>query len=492
MQVLFVTSELYPLIKTGGLADVSGALPKALKSVKSFAGDVKVLLPGYQTVLSQLEEPKRIVTMTVLGQHCELLLGVVPNTESQTKHDAQVDIIVLKSPSLYERDGGPYGDKDGEDWPDNALRFAVLARVASLLCSEATPYPAWRPTLVHCNDWQTGLVPAYMKLVDNSPVKSIFSIHNLAYQGSFNASYLADLALPVEHFKMEGFEYHNQISFLKAGLYYADKLTTVSSTYAQEIQTSAFGFGMEGLLQSRSADLIGILNGIDTQVWNPETDTHLCKTYSNKRIAGKRVVKHSLQKKLGLTKSDDSPLLGVVSRFAHQKGLDLLPNIIPKLIALGCQFSILGSGDKTIVTQFLTLAQRYPDKISVTIDYNEALSHNIMAGCDLFIMPSRFEPCGLNQMYGLAYGTPAVVSATGGLADSVIDTDAKTLKEKTATGFVMSEVSEEALLSSITKAISYWKKPVWRKIQRNGMQLNLSWESRAQVYLLLYQEVLAS
>lgn len=492
MQVLFVTSELYPLIKTGGLADVSGALPKALKSLKGFAGDVKILLPGYQTVLSQLESPTKIATMAVLGQDCELLLGTVPSTESQSGHDVQVDIIVIKSPSLYERDGGPYGDKNGVDWPDNALRFAVLSKVASLLCSDATPYPMWKPTLVHCNDWQTGLVPAYMKLVDNSQVQSIFSIHNLAYQGSFDASYLADLALPIEHFKMEGFEYYGQLSFLKAGLYYADKLATVSPTYAQEIQTSAFGFGMEGLLLDRSENLVGILNGIDTQVWNPEIDKHLCKTYNNKRIAGKKVVKQALQKQLGLTVSSDSPLLGVVSRFAHQKGLDLLPNIMPKLIALGCQFSILGSGDKAIESQFLTLAQRYPDKISLTVDYNEPLSHNIMAGCDVFIMPSRFEPCGLNQMYGLAYGTPPVVSATGGLADSVIDTDEKTLKEKTATGFVMSKVSEEALLSSITNAITYWRKPVWRSIQRNGMQLNLSWESRAQVYLLLYQEVLAN
>lgn len=492
MQVLFVTSEVYPLIKTGGLADVSGALPKALKGLTSFDGDVKILLPGYNVVLNQLEAPRKIATMTVLDQHCELLLATMPNPESQLSHDTAMDILVVKAPALYERDGGPYVDEKGDDWPDNAMRFAVLSRVASLLCCEATPYPAWKPTLVHCNDWQTGLVPAYLKLVDHSPVKSIFSIHNLAYQGTFDANCLTDLALPIEHFKMEGFEYYDQLSFLKAGLYYADKLTTVSPTYAQEIQTPAFGFGMEGLLQSRSEDLIGILNGIDTQVWNPETDGHLAKKYSNKRITGKKTVKRALQTQLGLTKSKDTPLLGVVSRFAHQKGLDLLPNIMPKLIALGCQFSILGSGDKAIESQFLTLAQRFSDKISVTVDYNEVLSHSIMAGSDLFIMPSRFEPCGLNQMYGLAYGTPPVVSATGGLADSVIDTNEDTLKDKTATGFVMSDVSEEALLACIMKAISYWHKPVWRSIQRHGMQLNLSWESRAQVYLLLYQEVLVN
>ncbi len=490
MQLLFVTSEVYPLIKTGGLADVSGALPKALKSLKNFDGDIKILVPGYQAVLDQLDTLNKMTSVTVLGQDCDLLLGTIPNVESQT--DDAVEIIVIKAPSLYERDGGPYNDEDGNDWPDNALRFAVLSRIASLLSSEATPYPAWRPTVVHCNDWQTGLVPAYMKLVDNSQVKSVFSVHNLAYQGCFDASCLVALELPEAHYSIEGYEYYGQLSFLKAGLYYADKLTTVSPTYAQEIQTAAFGFGMQGLLESRSADLVGILNGIDTQVWNPETDNYLFKTYGNKRITGKKTVKKLLQQQLKLQENNDAPLLGIVSRFAHQKGLDLLPGIIPDLVAQGCQLAILGSGDKAIELQFLTLSQRYPDIISVTVDYNEPLSHNIMAGCDMFIMPSRFEPCGLNQMYGMAYGTPPIVSATGGLADSVVDTTDKTIAAKTATGFVIDDISEEALMKGITNAIAYWRKPIWRSIQRNGMQLDLSWESRAKDYLLLYQEVLVN
>ncbi len=491
MQVLFVTSEIYPLIKTGGLADVSGALPKALKQVKSFDGDVKVLLPGYQTVLSQLEPLEQIATVTVLGQPCELLLGLMPETDD-AENASRVEIIVIKAPALYERGGGPYCDEHGVDWQDNALRFAVLSRVASLLSSDSTPYSAWRPSIVHCNDWQSGLTPAYMKLLDHSPAKSIFSVHNLAYQGCFDASNLDALALPHAHYSIEGYEYYDQLSFLKAGLYYADKLSTVSPTYAQEIQTPEFGFGLQGLLESRSADLTGILNGIDTQVWNPETDPYLYKHYSHKRITGKKTVKRLLQKELGLTVNSDSPLLGIVSRFAHQKGLDLLPAIIPKLVEQGCQFAILGSGDKTIESQFLTLSQKYPNIISVTVDYNEPLSHNIMAGSDMFIMPSRFEPCGLNQMYGMAYGTPPIVSATGGLADSVVNTDAQTLKAKTATGFVIDDISEEALMRSIENAITYWQKPAWRNIQRNGMQLNLSWESRAEVYLLLYQEMLVN
>lgn len=492
MQVLFVTSEVYPLIKTGGLADVSGALPKALKSITSFTGDIKVLLPGYQAVLSQLEAPKKIATVTVLGQQCDLLLDTIPGTESKPGSGDGVEIIVIKAPSLYERDGGPYSDKNGVDWPDNALRFAVLSRMASLLSSEATPLPAWQPTLVHCNDWQAGLTPAYMKLVDNSSAKSVFSVHNLAYQGCFDADYITELALPDAHYSIEGYEYYGQLSFLKAGLYYADKLTTVSPTYAQEIQTPDFGFGLQGLLKSRSVDLVGILNGIDTNIWNPETDSYLYKQYSNKRITGKKTVKRLLQRTLNLQENSNAPLLGVVSRFAHQKGLDLLPNIIPELVKEGCQFAILGSGDKAIELQFLTLSKRYPDIIGVAVDYNEPLSHNIMAGSDIFIMPSRFEPCGLNQMYGMAYGTPPIVSATGGLADSVVDTNKKTIAAKTATGFVIDDLSEEALMRGIRNAIAYWRKPAWRGIQRNGMQLNLGWESRAKEYLQLYQDTLVS
>jgi len=492
MQVLFVTSEAYPLVKTGGLADVSGALPKALQGLSGFDGNVKILLPGYQSVLEQVDHLHSIAQIHVLGQVCELLLGVMPVAGNQTAHEAAVSLLIIKAPQLYERAGGPYCDEGGVDWPDNALRFAVLSRVASLLASDATPYAAWRPDLVHCNDWQSGLTPAYMKLVDFSSAKSVFSVHNLAYQGCFDAGWMTELALPYEHYTMEGYEYYDQLSFLKAGLYYADKLTTVSPTYAEEIQTEAFGFGMQGLLESRRDDLVGILNGIDTQVWNPETDPYLFKNYSDKRITGKKTVKRLLQKQLGLLEEKDSPLLGVVSRFAHQKGLDLLPNMMPQLIEQGCQFAILGSGDKAIEAQFLTLSKKYPDKIAVTVDYNEPLSHNIMAGSDVFIMPSRFEPCGLNQMYGMAYGTPPVVSATGGLADSVVNTNAETVADKTATGFVMEQLSEQALLASIQQAIAYMEKPAWRKIQRNGMRLDLSWASRAEVYLLLYQEMLVN
>jgi len=345
---------------------------------------------------------------------------------------------------------------------------------------------------VHCNDWQTGLVPLYLKLVEQVDVKSVFSVHNLAYQGCFHAGWMHELTLPAAHYQIEGFEYYGELSFLKAGLYYADQLTTVSPTYAKEIQTEAFGFGMQGLLNARAQHLVGILNGIDTEVWNPQTDAYLYKHYHNGRITGKKTVKRLLKKKLGLAEKD-SPLLGIVSRFAHQKGLDLLPAIMPSLIKQGCQFAILGSGDKEIEAEFLQLAEQYPDDVSLTVNYDEPLSHNIMAGADMFIMPSRFEPCGLNQMYGMAYGTPPIVSATGGLADSVTDTNAETLQNKTATGFVIDEVSEAALKTRILQAIQYWQQPkIWREIQRNGMQLDVSWAQSAKAYLLLYQDIISN
>lgn len=484
MRVLFATSEAYPLIKTGGLADVSGALPKALNNLAEFDGDIKILLPGYRAVLEKLKAVMPIATIEVLGQACTLLMGKMP--------DSDTDVIAIQNTYLYERDGGPYSDKHGVEWLDNALRFGVLSRVASLLCSKHSPLQSWQPDLIQCNDWQTALAPAYMKLIDFSTTKSILSLHNLAFQGNFDVSWLKALALPIENFQISGFEYHGQISFLKAGLFYADKLSTVSPTYAHEIQTETFGFGLQGLLQIRKDDLTGILNGIDTEEWSPEKDPSLIKNYNASDLSGKAAVKKALQEQLGLHVDADAPLLGVVSRLTHQKGLDLLPGIMPQLIAHGCQFAILGSGDKALETSFNDLAQRNPGQVSMSTGYNEHLSHNIMAGCDMFVMPSRFEPCGLNQLYGLAYGTPPIVNATGGLADSVCDTNEATLNNDTATGFVMKSVSSASLLVTIEHALTVWKnKALWQKIQRNGMQQDIGWDSSAKAYLKLYEKTLS-
>ncbi len=481
MRVLFATSEAYPLIKTGGLADVSGALPKAISHLKQFKGDIRILIPGYSAVLSKLKSPQTVANIVALGHACSLITGKMP--------DSGLTVIAIQNAHLYERPGGPYSDELGQDWVDNALRFGVLSRIASLLCSKNSPLLDWQPDLIQCNDWQTGLAPAYMKLIDKSTTKSILSIHNLAFQGCFDASWLKPLELPAAHFQINGFEYFKQISFLKAGIFYADKLSTVSPTYAQEIQTSKCGFGMEGLLKTRSSDLTGIVNGIDTQEWNPASDVHLIKHYSNNRITGKKAIKHALQQQLGLQMDANAPLLGVVSRLTYQKGLDLLPEMMPKLIKHGCQFAILGSGDKVLEAHFSALEERYPAQVSMNTGYHEHLSHNIMAGCDMFIMPSRFEPCGLNQLYGLAYGTPPIVSLTGGLADSVCDTNEMSLKNNTATGFVVKNVNSASLLVTINRAINYWKdKKTWRKIQSNGMQRDISWDSSAIDYLALYEK----
>jgi starch synthase len=482
VHVLFVTSEAFPLIKTGGLADVSGALPKAIAHLPNFKGEIRLLIPAYDGVISKLTSVKQVATIQALGQQCELLMGKMP--------DSAIKVIAIKNVALYERGGNPYTDENGRDWPDNALRFGVLSRVASLLTKLDSPLD-WKPDLVHCNDWQTGLVPAYMKLVDHVSVKSIFSIHNMAYQGNFNRNQLNLLALPAQHFNVNGFEFYDQISFMKAGLFYADHLSTVSPNYAKEIQTVNYGFGLQGLLATRQNDLTGILNGIDTEDWNPNTDKHLLKHYSSKNMAGKKAIKKELQTKLGLSIDADAPLLGVVSRFAYQKGLDLLPQIIPALIADGCQLAILGSGEKSLEDAFTLLQKTYPNALSVNIGYNENLSHHIMAGADMFIMPSRFEPCGLNQLYGLAYGTPPIVSATGGLADSIQDTNADSIKANMATGFVLKNVTQVSLLVAIRYAINLWRdKRIWRKIQKNGMTTDVSWSSSASLYLDLYTKLL--
>lgn len=482
MKVLFVSSEVFPLIKTGGLADVSGSLPSALQKLSV---DIRILLPGYTPVLNQLTNLQPIASFHHLPivQDVELLLGTIP--------ESQVKVMVIKSAILYERGGGPYADANGQEWQDNPLRFGVLSKVASLLSSSQTPLADWQPDIVHCNDWQAGLTPAYMKLVENSPAKSIISVHNMAFQGCYSADWVSALGLPDSGFSIEGFEYYDQLSFLKAGIYYADAISTVSPNYAKEIQTEEFGFGLQGLLATRGSEIKGILNGIEPDDWNPETDTHLIKNYSLSELAGKSQVKKALQKKSGLNIDANAPLLGVVSRLTHQKGLDMLLLIAQDLLDAGCQLALLGSGESTLESAFRGLAVNNPGKASVTIGYNEPLSHQIMAGSDMFIMPSRFEPCGLNQLYGLAYGTPPIVNATGGLADSVTDITPASIKNKTATGFVMEKTSSDALLACIQRALEIFRNDTktWHQIQKNGMSKNLSWDNSALEYRDLYQSL---
>lgn len=483
LKVLFVSSEVFPLIKTGGLADVSGSLPSALQNL---GVDIRVMLPGYPSVLEQLTQIQHLAMLYNLPavNEVELLSGVIA--------ESQVKVIVVKSALLYERGGGPYADANGQEWPDNGIRFGILSKVAAILSSPNTPVGDWQPDIVHCNDWQTGLIPAYMKLVDHSSAKSIISLHNMAFQGCYPYEMLSTLDLPASAFAMEGLEYYGQLSFLKAGIYYADAITTVSPGYAKEIQTEAFGFGLQGLLATRGHEIIGILNGIEPEEWNPETDSYLPKNYSHSKLAGKKQVKKALQQKLRLNIDANAPLLGIVSRLTDQKGLDLFLPIAQNLLDAGCQLALLGSGDNEMEIAFRDLAAHNLDKASVTIGYNEPLSHQIMAGSDLFIMPSRFEPCGLNQLYGLAYGTPPVVNRTGGLADSIVDATPDTLRDKTATGFIMQETSSKALLSCIQRALTLYRTEpkTWRQLQKSGMSQNLSWDKSALAYLDLYQSVI--
>lgn len=488
MRVLFVTSEAYPLIKTGGLADVSGALPAALAKIEV---DVRILIPAYKEVLAKLMNKKELTTI-----HNLPMVGTV-TLISGNMPDSKTPVIAIKSVELYERTGGPYQDKNGLDWPDNPSRFGVLSKVAAILSDENSPLSSWIPDITHCNDWQSGLTPTYMHFEKKAnpglkQAKTIISLHNMAFQGTCSTDWIPQLELPLEGYQINGYEYYGQLSFLKAGIFYADFLCTVSPTYAKEIQTVNFGFGLQGLLSTRKNDLVGILNGIDTDEWNPETDQHLPKNYSDSLITGKKSVKKALQTKFALKIDANAPLLGIVSRLTYQKGLDLLLPIAESFLKQGCQLVLLGSGDSDLEIGFQKLAAFYPSQVSITIGYNEPLSHQIMAGCDIFIMPSRFEPCGLNQFYGLRYGTPPIVTNTGGLADSVTDTNDETMKNGTANGYVMPTTDSKTLRITIERAIQDFKDAKkWRKLQHNGMQKDLSWKHSAMSYLKAYEDLLA-
>jgi starch synthase len=399
---------------------------------------------------------------------------------------------LLDCPTLYSHKNGPYQDRTGKDLPDNHLRFGLLGYVAALLGSDESPL-TWRPDIVHCNDWQSGLAPAYLRFMPGRTPPSLVTIHNLAFQGIFPPNNLTWLGLPPESFQINGLEYYGSISFLKAALFYADRITTVSPTYAEEIQRAPLGMGLDGLLATRRDQLSGILNGIDEKSWNPRSDPHIPAHYDAHNLSNKGVNKRALQQHMGLDVDADIPLIGVVSRLTHQKGIDMIVDVIPALLARGCQLAILGSGDAANENALLQFARQHPGKIAVKIDFDENLSHLITAGIDMFLMPSRFEPCGLNQMYSQRYGTPPIVSATGGLADTVTDSNDATIAMQTASGIVFQDLQPSGLLTAIDRALSYYRDAsVWPKLQRTGMERDFSWTTSAQRYLDLYQSLLES
>ena len=471
LKILFATSEVRPLIKTGGLADVSSSLPAALRDLGL---DCRLLVPGYPAVLAQCGDltPVAELPNTLLGS-ARLLEGRMPDTG--------VPVYVLDAPRAYQRPGGPYQDTTGQDHADNAERFALLSQIAAQLCAVNSPID-WRPDCLHCNDWQTGLAPAYLHFAGR-PTPSLITIHNLAFQGVYASSALPRLSLPPESFAVHGLEYYGGLSFLKAGLYYSDWITTVSPRYALEIQAEPLGMGMQGLLQQRSHQLTGILNGIDTADWNPSSDLHLAHSFTYRAMAGKRRCKSALQAELGLAQSAEAPLFGVVSRLTHQKGLDWILQIAQGILAQGGQIAILGTGEPLLEMGFKQLAQQHPQQVAAFIGYDEGLSHRIEAGADLFLMPSRFEPCGLNQMYSQRYGTLPIVRETGGLADSVTDG---------VDGFSFIGDTAHALWTTVERALAaYQDSPLWRRLQQTAMRKDASWEKSAHEYAALYAQLVA-
>lgn len=485
LRVLFITSEVYPLCKTGGLGDVSAALPAALRTLQT---DVRLLLPGYPQVLAGVKYKSKVAEFNELPQFPPTTLLSGRLSLSKTEN---IPVFVIDCPGLYRREGGPYMDTLGRDWPDNALRFGLLSKVGAILASDASPI-AWRPHIAHCNDWQSGLTPAYLHFHPGKKAATVMTIHNLAFQGIFPPGSVIQLGLPPDSFDVNGVEYYGNLSFLKAGLYYADHITTVSPNYAEEIQIEPLGFGLQGLLAARRRHLTGIINGIATSEWDPAIDPHLVKNYTSKKLSDKATNKSALQQQMGLTVDADIPLFGVVSRLNHQKGTDLLIQVAPQLIKIPAQLIVLGSDHADLEHQLATLAQTYPDAIAVRIGFNEALSHLIEAGADCFLMPSRFEPCGLNQMYSQRYGTPPVVHATGGLLDTVVDCTPTTLAEGNASGFLFYPMTADNLLNTIKRAAQiYHNKKNWQRLQKNGMAKDFSWHASATAYQKIYGSLLA-
>ena len=492
MNILFAASEAFPFIKTGGLGDVVHSLPIALNQL---GDDVRLVLPAYRDVLASVDSLKELGYWDLPGAGITHRVRLL-----QAHHDGLADYLYLIDvPSLFDRAGNPYVHSDGFNWPDNAERFTIFSRAVAQM-AKGIPGTDWLPEVVHCHDWQTGLVPAFLSMSHPRP-KTVFTIHNLAYDGHFSHADFTSLSLPPEWWSPDYVEFYDGFSMLKAGMVFADDVTTVSPTYAREICTPEYGYRYEGVLNKLGDKLSGILNGIDLDIWNPETDDHLKQNYSiddpkhsQQWLTDKLVNKQDLLEKAGLPSSGltrgKMPLLGFIGRLVEQKGVDLITAILDDLFTTtDAMMIILGSGHMLYETELLALADKYPTRLHVHIGYSEDLAHQVEAGCDLFIMPSRFEPCGLNQMYSLRYGTPPVVNNTGGLADTVIDTTAKTLKDKSANGFVTSDANAEALLSTIKRALTVYKKPKqWQQVCETAMRQELGWEASAKKYQALYQK----
>lgn len=477
MQVLHVCSEIFPLLKTGGLADVIGALPAAQIAEGT---DTRVLLPAFPALKKAITPTQVVAKLQTFAGDVELHFG----------HFDGVGIYLIDAPGLYDRPGSPYHDESQYAYADNHLRFALLGWIGCELACGLDNW--WRPDVVHAHDWHAGLTCAYLA-ARGRPAKSVFTVHNLAYQGLFEARHLDLLQLPPSFFNMHGLEFYGQISFLKAGLFFADHITAVSPTYAREITLPEFGYGMEDLLKQRQLEgrLTGILNGVDPAIWDPEQDLLLNARYNRDVLDAKLENKRQLQITMGLKIDDKAPVFAVVSRLTKQKGLDLVLEALPGLLEQGGQLVLLGAGDAELQQGFLAAAAEYPGQVGVQIGYHEAFSHRIIGGADVIMVPSRFEPCGLTQLYGLKYGTLPLVRRTGGLADTVNDSSLENLADGIASGFAFEDSNAWSLLRAIRRAFVLWSRPsLWRYVQRQAMGMDFSWQVAAVAYRDLYQRLL--
>ena len=483
MKALHAAAEVFPLVKTGGLADVVGALPQALVQA---GADVRLVLPGLPAI-----------TAGVTGQTLVREIGAVFGAGRVSLRlgrlgGSGVLAYVVDAPFLYQRNGNPYLAADGSEWMDNAQRFALLGWVAAHLATGELD-DNWHPDILHAHDWHAAMACAYIAASPSANVATVYTVHNLAYQGLFDAADFHLLGLPARFMTPLGLEFHGQFSFMKAGLAYAHRVTTVSPGYAREMATEEFGCGLEGVIQARGADVSGILNGVDGAIWNPATDGGIAASYTASVAQGKTRCKAALQKALGLRADPEALLVSVVSRLTSQKGLDLVLAALPALLAEGAQLAVQGNGDAALEAAFKAAALAHPGKVAVRLGYDEAFAHQMIAGADAMLVPSRFEPCGLTQLYALRYGTVPVVRRVGGLADTVVDANPESLRRNEATGFLFGPATSDALAHAMHQAIRTFAQPkVWRQIMQKGMAQHFSWEDAARQYLSLYEEAVRS
>lgn len=477
MNVLFVASECAPFVKTGGLADVIGAVSKALAPLGVKA---RVMMPLYPALQDIAAQGQTVFDWADVQGGAARLVAL--------RADG-IDLLLLDAPHLFDRAGNIYLDADGKDWPDNAQRFGGLSQAAADVAAKGLT--GWQPDLLHLHDWQAGLVAAYLHQMPQQTPPCVLTIHNIAFQGLFSPDLMRPLGIGPELYTPDGVEFWGRLGFLKAGVALSQKVTTVSPTYAREIMDPAFGMGLEGLLSARQADVAGILNGIDLEVWNPETDKNLTERYSARRFKAKQKNRDAVLARFGLEPPEDAPLFCVISRLTTQKGVDVLLEALPALVARGARLAVLGSGDKAFEAQFVAAAHRFPGAVGVIIGYDEALSHLMQGGSDAILIPSRFEPCGLTQLYGLRYGTIPVVARTGGLADTVIDANEAALAADCATGVQFAPVTPQALAQAIDRTCDLFAQPKrWSGMMRRAMRHPVGWETSSAAYHAIYCEML--